>query len=426
MGNSATRTDSVIPVLVVGIDWADQKHDLYWIDASGQSGRRTVDQTPQAIEELVAWMTEKAGGGPIALALEKSRGPLQNALTGREGITLYPIDPKQFASYRESFTSSRAKSDLGDACLLARLLHERRCELRPLVPDDEPTRRIGQLSEARRQLVDECTRLKLQLQALLKTYFPLLLTWGDVASGLVLEVLRRWPDPRQFRRAHPQTLTNLLHRHGLRNDQQVRERIEAVRQSPLLTRDAPLIEALGFRVSALVGQLKPLLEQIAAIQVALDRAMAAHPDAALFQGPPGAGKAMAPRLLAAFGSDRERYADADEVAVISGIAPVTRQSGKTRIVTRRRACSRFLKQTFHEFADHARKWCCWSKAYYAWLKSKGMRHHAAVRKLASRWIRILYRVWKTRTPYDQDRYLLRLREEHHPLLKFLDNSIQPA
>jgi hypothetical protein len=82
MGNSATPADTVIPALVVGIDWADQKHDLYWIDASGQSGRRTVDQTPQAIEELVAWMTEKAGGGPIALALEKSRGPLQNALMG--------------------------------------------------------------------------------------------------------------------------------------------------------------------------------------------------------------------------------------------------------------------------------------------------------------------------------------------------------
>jgi transposase len=181
------------------------------------------------------------------------------------------------------------------------------------------------------------------------------------------------------------------------------------------------IESLVFRVTALAGQLKPVLQQIAAIEQALDKAMKAHPDAALFQNCPGAGKAMAPRLLAAFGSDRERFTHADEVAVISGIAPVTRQSGKTKIVTRRRGCSKFLKQTFHEFADHARKWSPWSKAYYAWLKSKGMGHHAAVRKLATRWIRILYRIWKTRTPYEEVRYLQQLHQKHHPLLKFLEN-----
>lgn len=410
------------PTLIVGIDWADQKHDVYWFHADGRSGDRVIEQSPQAIEELAAWMTETAGGGPVAVALEKSRGPLQFALMFRQGITLYPIDPKQFASYRDSFASSGAKSDGGDACLLARLLRERRGELKPLVPDDEATRRVAQLCQARRQLVDESTRLKLQLQALLKTYFPLLLTFGDVASDLVLEVLRRWPDPRQFRRAHPNALRTLWKKF-VRHDETVQQRIEAIRHTPLLTRDAPLIESLVFRVTALAGQLKPVLQQIAAIETALAAAMAAHPDAALFQGCPGAGKALAPRLLAAFGSRRERFASADEVAIVSGIAPVTRQSGKTKIVTRRRGCSKFLKQTFHEFADHARKWCPWSKAYYAWLKSKGVRHQAAVRKLASRWIRILYRMWKTRTAYDEARYLQRLRQTNHPLIKFLENQI---
>lgn len=409
------------PVLFVGIDWADKKHDIYWIHVNGKCGHRVIEQSPEAIEELVAWMTEMAGGGPVAVALEKSRGPLQFGLMFRDAITLYPIDPKQFACYRDSFTSSGAKSDPEDAFLLARMLRERYRELKPLTPDDEPTRRIAHLCQARRQLVDESTRLKLQLQALLKTFFPLLLTFGDVASDLVLEVLRRWADPRQFRRVHPQTLKKLFQKHGMRNEERLEERIQAIRKTPLLTRDAPLIESLVFRVTALAGQLKPVLEQIAALEQALDKAMRAHPDAALFQGPPGAGKAMAPRLLAAFGSDRERFDSGDEVAVVSGIAPVTRQSGKTKIVTRRRGCSKFLKQTFHEFADHARKWCRWSKAYYAWLKSKGMGHHAAVRKLASRWIRILYRMWKTRTAYDEARYLQRMHQTNHPLLQFLEN-----
>jgi transposase len=409
------------PVVFVGIDWADKKHDVHWIHANGKSGRRVIEQSPEAIEELVAQLTQIAAGGPVFLALEKSRGPLQLSLMFRDGITLYPIDPKQFASYRDSFASSGAKSDPDDAFLLARLLRERYRELKPLKPDDEPTRRIAQLGQARRQLVDESTRLRLQLQALLKTYFPLLLTFGDAASPLVLEVLRRWPDPRQFRRAHPGALKKLFQKYGPKSDEQLQERLRAVRQTPLLTRDAPVIESLVFRATALAGQLKPVLQQIAAIEQALGKAMKAHPDAALFQDCPGAGKAMAPRLLAAFGSDRERFTHADEVAVISGIAPVTRQSGKTKTVRRRRGCSKFLKQTFHEFADHARKWSRWSKAYYAWLKSKGMGHHAAVRKLASRWIRILYRIWKTRTPYDEARYLQRLQQKHHPLLKFLEN-----
>jgi transposase len=422
MSNSLTPAHPDSPGLFVGIDWADQKHDVHWITADGRRGRRQVEQSPEQIEELVAWMIGLADGKPIALALEKSRGPLQYALLFRDGLTLYPIDPKQLASYRNSFTSSGAKSDLDDAALLARLLQERYRELSPLRPDDEPTRRLAHLCQTRRSLVDENTRLKLQLQALLKTYFPLLLTLGTVDSSLVQEVLRRWPDPRQFRRVHPKILDLLFWRHGERSEERRQQMIERVRSTPLLTHDGPLIESLALRVAAIAGQLPPLRAGLEKLEKAIDQAMAAHPDAEFFRSLPGAGRALAPRLLAAFGSDRSRYAHADEVAVVSGIAPVTKQSGKTRLVVRRRACSRFLKQTFHEFADAARKWCPWSKAYYQLQRSRQTRHHAAIRKLASRWIRILFRVWLTRTPYDPDRYLQRLRDTQHPLLAFLTTA----
>jgi transposase len=270
----------------------------------------------------------------------------------------------------------------------------------------------------RRELVDESTRLKLQLQAALKNYFPLALTLGDVDSRLVLDLLRRWPDPRELRRAHPQALTNFFRQHR-RTKAGASDWVRQVRDTPLLTTDAPVIEALTFRVKALVGQLQPLLTEITNIETALDAAMAAHPDAALFQSLPGAGRALAPRLLSAFGSDRERFADAEEVSVVTGIAPVTKQSGHSKIVVRRRACSRFLKQTFHEFAEQARRWCPWSKAYYDWQRSKNVGHHAALRKLAKCWIRILFKVWKTRTPYDPKRYLNQLILRQHPLIKFL-------
>jgi len=372
---------------------------------------------------LLAFLSELAGDGLTAVALEKSRGPLQYALMFREKLQLYPIDPKQFSQYRGSFTSGGGKSDLGDAALLARMLRERHQQLKALNPDDEPTRRLAHLCQARRQLVDEATRLKLQLQSLLKVFFPLLLKLGQPDSGLVLEVLRRWPDPRKFCRVHPKTLASLLRRSGIRNEERVTELVASIRSTPLLTKDAPLIESLGFRVTALGGQLKPLMESIHNVERAIEKAFAKHPDAGLLERVAGAGQALAPRLLAAFGSDRDRYADADEVAVITGIAPITRQSGKTKVVIRRRACSRFLKQTFHEFADAARKWCPWSKAYYQLQRSRKMGHHAALRKLAKRWIRILYSVWKTRTPYDPERHLQRLYATKHPLLAFLPNSL---
>ena len=123
------------------------------------------------------------------------------------------------------------------------------------------------------------------------------------------------------------------------------------------------------------------------------------------------GAALAPRLLVAFGTDRDRFASADEVQAYSGIAPVTKRSGKSCHVTKRYFCNKFLRQTFHEFADHARKWSTWSKAFYQHLRARGHRHHAAVRSLAFKWIRILFRCWKNRQSYDEARYLQQLQSK---------------
>ena len=179
-------------------------------------------------------------------------------------------------------------------------------------------------------------------------------------------------------------------------------------------------------VQTLATQIPLIQRSIAELEAKIETEMKDHPDASLFTALPGAGKALAPRLLTAFGSQRDRYENADEVATLSGIAPVTKQSGKTRIVHRRYACPKYLRQTFHEFADHARKWCPWSQAYYRLQRSKGMKHHATLRKLASRWIRILFRVWKTRTPYDPDAYLQTIQRKNPDIIPFLQTSNSEA
>ena len=153
--------------------------------------------------------------------------------------------------------------------------------------------------------------------------------------------------------------------------------------------------------------------------------MKQHPDAHLFTSLRGAGPALAPRLLCAFGSQKDRWQNADSLAAFSGIAPVTRQSGNQCHVHRRFACPKFIRQTFHEFADSARIYCPWSKARYRMLRDRGMKHHAALRKIARSWIRILFRVWKTGIPFDCDRYIAQLQKRCPEIDKYLNPEICP-
>lgn len=382
-----------------------------------------MDADPYAVEELIAQLLSRAAGRKIAVCLEKGRVRIIYHLMHRAEFVLYLVAPKQVARYRESFVSSKAKDDRGDSAYLVRLLQERIDDLKPLRPADPLTRKLALLCETRRKLVDEKTRLIQQLTAELKVYHPLpLLLPGKLASPRILEFVRRFPDPRKAQTAHKLTLEKMFGRHGIKDEARVAQLIDQVRSTPLVTRDAALIEPKVIRVRAWLGQLQHLDKAIAACDEEILAAMSRHPDAELFRALPGAGAALAPRLLALYGADRERFDRAEDVANSAGIAPVTMQSGKKRLVTRRRACPKFLLQTFHEFARCAALHCPWSGAYYRWQRSQGVAHHAALRKLATRWNRILFRMWKTSTPYDPDRYLNAMKAKNHPLLEFLITS----
>lgn len=172
-------------------------------------------------------------------------------------------------------------------------------------------------------------------------------------------------------------------------------------------------------VSLLVSQLQQSRKTIQDFDAKIAEAMRKHPDAQLFTNLRGAGNALAPRLLCAFGSQRDRWKDAESLASFSGIAPITYKSGKSRGVHRRVACPKYLRQTFHEFADSARLYCPWTKARYRLLRDRGTKHHAALRKLARSWIRILFRVWQTRTPFDCERYIAELKHRSPEIIPYL-------
>jgi transposase len=411
------------PGLFIGIDWADKKHDCYVIDRDGKGFHQEIAHSPEDIDAWVAEMLQLADGKPVAIMLEQSRGPLVHALMFRENVLLFPINPKQLVRYRESYPGG-GKDDPTDAMYLARLLRERITTLTAWQPDDEDTRLLAHLSQQRRTLVNGQTKLRQQLIALLKSYFPIVLSLFPSVrqQPLLLSILSRWPDPRQLRRADRRLIRRVLQDHCVRNQERQSEIVERIRSAALLTRDDALITPAAMTVKLLVSQLQQSRQAIQEFDAKIAEVMQRHPNAHLFTSLRGAGPALAPRLLCAFGSQKDRWEDADSLAAFSGIAPVTRKSGKQFSVRRRYACPKFLRQTFHEFADSARLYCPWTKARYCLLRDRGTKHHAALRKLARSWIRILFRVWQTGTPFDCDRYIAKLKQRCPEIIPYLNQE----
>jgi transposase len=403
----------------VGIDWADEEHAVCVLDGP-RLRREVLPHTPEAIAAWAAGLAREFGSRPVAVMVEQSRGALLHALMQYPQLVLFPVNPKQAARYREALVHSGKKDDPTDAECLARFVREHHRELRAWQPDDAATRQLAQLVELRRKAVESRKQTTQQWEARLKQYFPLALDLGDAALASAL--VERWPTHQALARANPATLRKFFAQHGRRNEDQVNELIARIRAAAPLTTDRAIIDPSALAVKFLVQELRVLEAAVAEFDAAITQCFAAHPDAELFRSPPGAGAALAPRLLVAFGTDRGRFATADEVQAYSGIAPVTRRSGKSCRVSKRYFCNKFLRQTFHEFADHARKWSTWSKAYYDHLRTRGHRHHAAVRSLAFKWIRILFRCWKNRQPYDEARYLKQLQAKGAPYLQ----NLQPT
>lgn len=410
----------------IGLDWADQKHDLCLSVAGSESVEQTVlEQSPESLDAWAAQLRERFGGRPVAVCLEQTRGAVINSLMKVDFLVLFPLPPARLAKYREAVTTSGAKDDPTDAQLIWDYLVRHRDRLNAWRPDGPLTRELALLAEARRSAVDLRTRFSNTLTAVLKAYFPqaLSLVGETVHSPMACAFLMKWATAEELRRARPYTVRRFYYSQNCRSPRCIEARLKRIADLTPLTTDTAVVESSVMRVRMLIAQLRPLAKSIAAYDARIKRLMQQHPDAALYVNLPGAGDALAPRLLVAFGDNRQRIDTPAAIACLSGVAPVTRRSGRRCTVGRRWACSKFLRQTFHEFAYHSRRRSAWAKAFYESQRAKGKGHHTAIRALAFKWIRILYRCWKTNTPYDETVYLAALKRRNSPLLKSLN---QPA
>lgn len=410
---------------LVGIDWGDQQHAVCLINPQTDTLElSTLDQTPEAIDQWAAQVQQRFPSQKIAVCLEQKRGALIYALMKYDCFVLVPINPSQLASFRKAIGPSGAKDDPTDARLLALLLAKHPKSLRPWRPDEANTRKIRLLAEDRRNLVNERTSLVNRLKSRLKQYFPLALeVCGSSLHGeLACQLLLRYPTLQQLKTASEEELADFYREHRCRQAKLIEKRLQLIQEAKPLVTDSVIIEGSILLVECLARQILAINQGIDRYDAQLAALMQEHPDAGIFQSLPGAGKAMAPRLLAALGSDRDRLANAQQVQQLSGIAPVTKQSGKSCVVTRRWAASKFLRQTFHEFAAHSTKQSTWAKAYYQMMRARGLKHQAAIRALAFKWIRVIFRCWKDRKAYDEVHYLANLIKRKSPITQFLAND----
>jgi transposase len=410
--------------LVLGLDRADQKADLCLIHPrTGERRTAVIATTPEALWEWLLQLRQQYPDARVGLCLEQPAVHLIPFLEAYAWITLHPINPITLQKYREAFVTSRAKDDTKDAEFLADLLLTHAAKLPVWAPQDSQTRAVQQLVVHRRAVVDERTALSNRLIALLKQYFPQALTlcgedlWRPLATAFLL----KWPSLSAVRKAQPATLKQFYYLHGSRSAKLLEERLALVAKAVPVTDETAVIASFVLRVQLLARELQQVVRTIAEFDRQIAAAYAAHPDHGIFASLPGAGPVLGPRLLASLGADRDRFAEgATQVQCYTGVAPVTKRSGGSCHIHRRYCCPKFHRQSFHEYAKESVLWSRWAAAFYLQQRTKGCPHHTAVRALAYKWQRVIWRCWQDRTPYDDARYEAALRAAGSPVVALFD------
>jgi len=389
----------------VGLDWASQAHAVCVLDARGRvRWQASVPHSAHGLAAFVRRLRRWRQRGPLAVAVERPSGLLVDTLV-HAGLDVVPIHPNVVKATRPRYSAAGGKSDPGDAFLLADLLRTDGHRFRSLQPPSDDTRALRTLVRGRDDLVAQRVALANQLRALLERVWPgAARIFADVDSPIALAFLARYPTAHSAARLGEHRLARFLGQHsycGRRSPRELLARLQAAPASPLGDSEA---EAAGDLVRCLVAVLTPLGAQIQQLGAAITAALHQHPDALVVQSLPRGGTINAAQILAELGDERQRFTSADQLAAEAGVAPVTHASGKHHGVTFRWACNKRLRAALTTFADNSRHASAWAAAVYQRALARGCDHPHAIRILARAWVRVLWRCWQARTPYDVTRH----------------------
>jgi transposase len=390
--------------LFAGFDWASDHHDVVAVDLDGQIVLElTIDDTAEGWATLREKFAKHVGQdlSAVAVAVETNNGPAVERLLAM-GCAVYPLNPKVAQRYRERKSNAGCKDDRLDAFSFADALRTDGHAWRRLKPDDPLTQELRLLCRDEIQLIGQRTAFVNQLRAALREYYPAALeAFDDWTSDGPWAFVQAFPTPQALAAAGKRRWDKFLHANRLYRRETYERRLEIFARADQFCGTPPVTRAKSRLALTLAAQLRVLEKQLVEYRQSIETLFSQHPDHDLFGSLPGAGPKIAPRLLGELGNDPTRFDTHESLQCYGGSAPVTRQSGKNRWVSFRRACNTTLRATLHHWADKSRDKCVWAQAYYQHKRDHGQSHAAALRCLANRWVKILWKMWQTHTLYDE-------------------------
>ena len=383
-----------------GFDWASDHHDVVVVDGHGTVVEDfRIDETAEGWQRLRGRLSKYAG---LAVAVETCSGAAVERLV-EAGLAVYPVNPLAAKRYRERKAPTGTKTDRVDAWSLADALRTDGHAWRALRPDDPLTVELRLLCRDEIGLIGQRTALISQLRAALREYYPVALQafedWTTRSSWAFVE---RFPTPEALVKAGKRRWEKFLHTQKLYRPETYAQRLSLFATADQFCGSPAMIQAKSLLAQGLAIQLRVLQDQLDRYRARIEELFARHPDHDLFGSLPGTGPKLAPRLLAELGDDRARFDSAEGLQCYVGTAPVSYQSGKVRKARFRRGCNKLLRQTVHLWAGLSLQVCPWAQAYYEKKRAEGKSYASALRCLGQRWLKILWKMWQTRTRYDAE------------------------
>ena len=394
----APITEGRKAMFYAGIDWADDHHDVVVIDDTGKTlGSLRVAHNLSGLSQLNSFLKEfTTDQAQLACVIETNQGLLITNLL-EAGWAVYPVNPKTVDRKRGA---AGAKTDKIDAWLLAKTGRADLAELRQLLPDNSLVQELKELTRDQDNLILMQTRLVNQLTACLKAYYPVALElFTKLRQPSALAFLQAFPTPAEAAQASEEQIRQVLKESGHTRATKVAPTIFEKLHQPQLVANEVTTRTKARLLVALVAQLLPLVEQIAAYDKEIERIFSSHPDSQLWNSLPGAGQRLAPRLLAEIGDDRSRYSHPNNLQAVAGTSPVLFESGNYSKAHRRSACIKPLRRALYLFAWLSTMQEEWAKTYYQRKRAEGKSHSVAVRALSNNWLRIIHALWRKKQAY---------------------------
>ena len=384
-----------------GIDWAAETHAVCVTDAGGKiAAGFTIEHSADGIALLVRRLARYGEAGVMPVAIERPDGRLVDLLL-EAGHPVVPVSPNAIKTWRDGEVLSGAKSDAGDAAVIAEYLRLRAHRLKTAAPYSDETLALRTAVRTRGDLVEMRVAATNQLSALLDAHWPgAKAIFADVESPISLEFLTRYPTPAAAAHLGEKRMAAFLAKHGYSGRRPAAELLARLRAAPAGTGREALSEALRDVVLAAVGVITALNAAVKSLDRSVAAHLGEHPDGKIFTSLPRSGQVNAAQVLAEWGDCRPAYAGPDSVAALAGVTPVTSQSGKHRDVHFRWACNKRFRAAITTFADNSRHASPWAAKVYTDARARGKDHPHAIRILARAWIRVIWPCWLNGVPYD--------------------------